>query len=263
MSKSSMKGIITYVENKVGYIKLDNPNKLNAVNIEMWTNIGLILNDFKNNSDIRCLVLRGAGSDAFSAGADISEFNNNRSSKEEVKKYDKASKNSMKLLQGFSKPTIAVIDGYCIGGGLAIALSCDLRFASEKSTFAIPAAKLGLAYDYTGIKRLRDIVGPSNAKYIFYTAGQFNTEQALRMRLVEKIFKKDVFEEEIMKIINKICENAPLTISSAKMSIDAEENNEEEYNKCLQAEKECFDSKDYKEGRLAFAEKRKPNFKGH
>ncbi len=258
-----MNGIITYVENEVGYIKLDNPNKLNAVNIEMWKNIGLILNDFENNSDIRCLVLRGSGSKAFSAGADISEFNNNRSSDEEVKKYDKASKNSMRLLQKFSKPTIAVIDGYCIGGGLAIALSCDLRFASEKSTFAIPAAKLGLAYDYAGVKRLRDIVGPSNAKYIFYTAGQIDTEEALRMRLVEKVFKKDVFEKEVMKIINKICKNAPLTIASAKMSIDADDNNEAEYKKCLQAEKDCFESKDYKEGRLAFAEKRKPNFEGH
>ena len=263
MSKPSMNGIITYVENKVGYIKLDNPNKLNAVNIEMWKNIGLILNDFKNNSDIRCLVLRGAGSKSFSAGADISEFNNNRSNGEEVKRYDEASKNSMKLLQKFSKPTIAVIDGYCIGGGLAIALSCDLRLASEKSTFAIPAAKLGLAYDYAGVKRLRDIVGPSNAKYIFYTAEQLSSEEALRMRLIEKVFKKDVFEEEITKIINIICENAPLTIEAVKMSIDAEDNNEEEYNKCLQAEKDCFESKDYKEGRLAFAEKRKPNFEGH
>jgi len=263
MNNNSSKSVISYIDKKVGYIKLNNPDKLNAINLEMWENIGIILNDFKNNSEIRCLVLRGEGDKAFSAGADISEFNNNRSIIEEVKKYDNASKVSMNLLQKFPKPTVAVINGYCIGGGLAIALSCDIRLASEKSTFAIPAAKLGLAYDYAGIQRLRDIVGPPNAKHIFYTARQFNTREALQMGLIEKVFAEDVFEDQILKIINSIRDNAPLTIASAKMSIDAEVNNNEMYKKCLEAEKICFQSKDYEEGRLAFSEKRKPIFKGH
>ena len=263
MSNNSSKSVISYTDKKVGYIKLNNPSKLNAISLKMWENIGLIVNDFKNNSEIRCLVIRGEGDKAFSAGADISEFNKNRSRIEEVKKYENASKVSMNLLQKFPKPTVAVINGYCIGGGLATALSCDMRFASEKSTFAIPAAKLGLAYDYAGVKRLRDIVGPSNAKHIFYTARQFNTKEALQMGLIEKAFAEDVFEEQILKIINSIRDNAPLTIAATKMSIDAEVSDKEMYKKCLEAEKICFQSKDYEEGRLAFSEKRKPIFKGH
>ena len=257
------KNILHYIENSVAYIKLNNPIKLNAINLEMWKNIGNILKDFEKNSNIRCIVLRGEGRKAFSAGADISEFDENRSKTEEVKKYDNASKSSMKLLQNISIPTIAIIDGYCIGGGLATALSCDLRFASEKSTFAIPAAKLGLAYDYAGVKRLRDIVGPSNAKHIFYTAKQFNGEEALQMGLINGLFKEDDFEKNILDVINNICVNAPLTISAAKISIDADPNNHLEYKKCLEAEKVCFESSDYQEGRRAFSEKRKPNFSGN
>ena len=260
---SSNNNILSYINDKVGYIKLNNPHKLNAINIKMWKSIGNILSEYESIADIRCVVLRGEGDKAFSAGADISEFDNNRSSSEEVQKYDNTSKQSMKILQNFSKPTIAVIDGYCIGGGLATALSCDLRFASEKSTFAIPAAKLGLAYDYAGIKRLRDIVGPSKAKHIFYTARQFSAKEAHGIGLIEDFFKKENFEENIIKILEGICDNAPMTIAAAKMSIDADPKNEDEYRKCIEAEKECFASEDYKEGRLAFSEKRKPNFRGY
>ena len=259
----SSKNIMHYIENNIAYIKLNNPKKLNAINLDMWKNISYILKDIDNNNKVRCLVLRGEGNKAFSAGADISEFDENRSRIEEVKKYDHASKNSMKLLQNISIPTIAIIDGYCIGGGLATALSCDLRFASEKSTFAIPAAKLGLAYDYAGTKRLRDIVGPSNAKHIFYTARQFTAEESVKMGLINSFFKEEDFEKKIVNILNNICENAPLTISTAKMSIDADPNNDLQYKKCVDAEKDCFASSDYQEGRLAFSEKRKPNFTGN
>ena len=137
------------------------------------------------------------GCKAFSAGADISEFDDNRSRLEEVKKYDNASKTSMRLLQQMSIPTIAMIDGYCIGGGLATALSCDLRLASEKALFAIPAAKLGLAYDYAGIKRLREIVGPSNAKNIFYTARQFTADEALGNGSYKGLFKESEISKKI------------------------------------------------------------------
>ena len=263
IDKSTLANIHSYVEDKVGYVILDNPSRLNAISLSMWEKIGILLKEYENNNNIRCVVLKGKGKKAFSAGADISEFNNNRSQSDTVLKYDNVSKNSLQILQSFSKPTIALIDGYCIGGGLATALSCDIRLASKKSTFAIPAAKLGLAYDYLGIKKLRDIVGPSRAKYIFFTARQFTSDEAMQMGIIEQIFNDSDFEEHTLKVLNAISDNAPLTIASAKLAIDADPQDCKMIERCREFEQVCFSSKDYEEGRLAFSEKRKPIFKGH
>lgn len=263
IDKSTLANIHSYVEDKVGYIILDNPSRLNAISLSMWEKIGILLKEYENNNNIRCVVLKGKGKKAFSAGADISEFNNNRSQSDTVLKYDNVSKNSLQILQRFSKPTIALIDGYCIGGGLATALSCDIRLASKKSTFAIPAAKLGLAYDYLGIKKLRDIVGPSRAKYIFFTARQFTSDEAMQMGIIEQIFNDSDFDEHTLKVLNAISDNAPLTIASAKLAIDADPQDSKMIQRCREFEQVCFSSKDYEEGRLAFSEKRKPIFKGH
>jgi enoyl-CoA hydratase len=263
IDKSTLANIHSYVEDKVGYIILDNPSRLNAISLSMWEKIGILLKEYENNNNIRCVVLKGKGKKAFSAGADISEFNDNRSQSDTVLKYDNVSKNSLQILQSFSKPTIALIDGYCIGGGLATALSCDIRLASKKSTFAIPAAKLGLAYDYLGIKKLKDIVGPSIAKYIFFTARQFTSDEAMQMGIIEQIFNDNDFDEHTLKVLNAISDNAPLTIASAKLAIDADPQDSKMIERCKEFEQVCFSSKDYEEGRLAFSEKRKPIFKGH
>ena len=263
IDKSTLANIHSYVEDKVGYIILDNPSRLNAISLSMWEKIGILLKEYEKNNNIRCVVLKGKGKKAFSAGADISEFNDNRSQSDTVLKYDNVSKNSLQILQRFSKPTIALIDGYCIGGGLATALSCDIRLASKKSTFAIPAAKLGLAYDYLGIKKLRDIVGPSRAKYIFFTARQFTSDEAMQMGIIEQIFNDSDFDEHTLKVLNAISDNAPLTIASAKLAIDADPQDSKMIQRCREFEQVCFSSKDYEEGRLAFSEKRKPIFKGH
>ena len=262
-SKKLVGSINSYIENRVGYIVLDNPSKLNAISFSMWEKIGTTLEEYKKNKDIRCVVMTGNGEKAFSAGADISEFNDNRSLEEAVLLYDNVSKTTLNILQNFPKPTIAIINGYCIGGGLATALSCDVRIASEKSTFAIPAAKLGLAYDYLGIKKLRDLIGPSRAKYIFFTARQFSSTEAIQMGIIEQIFKEKDFKEGVMQVLNTIIGNAPLTIASAKLAIDADIEDKDLYKKCKEFEAICFSSKDYEEGRLAFSEKRKPVFKGH
>ena len=263
IDKSTLANIHSYVEEKVGYVILDNPSRLNAISLSMWEKIGILLKEYEKNNNIRCVVLKGKGKKAFSAGADISEFNDNRSQSDTVLKYDNVSKNTLQNLQNFSKPTIALIDGYCIGGGLATALSCDIRLASKKSTFAIPAAKLGLAYDYLGIKKLRDIVGPSRAKYIFFTARQFTSDEAMQMGIIEQIFNDSDFEEHTLKVLNAISDNAPLTIASAKLAIDADPQDSKMIQRCREFEQVCFSSKDYEEGRLAFSEKRKPIFKGH
>ena len=264
MSSIKLAGSInSYIENRVGYIVLDNPSKLNAISFSMWEKIGTTLEEYKKNKDIRCVVMTGNGEKAFSAGADISEFNDNRSLEEAVLLYDNVSKTTLNILQNFPKPTIAIINGYCIGGGLATALSCDVRIASEKSTFAIPAAKLGLAYDYLGIKKLRDLIGPSRAKYIFFTARQFSSTEAIQLGIIEQIFKEKDFKEGVIQVLNTIIGNAPLTIASAKLAIDADIEDKDLYKKCKEFEAMCFSSKDYEEGRLAFSEKRKPVFKGH
>ena len=255
--------INSYIEDNIGYIILDNPNRLNAISLSMWEKIGFSLDKFMEEKNLRCIVLRGKGNKSFSAGADISEFKDNRSQEKAVLQYDNVSKNTLNRIQKFPKPTIAIIDGYCIGGGLATALSCDVRLASYKSTFAIPAAKLGLAYDYLGIKRLREIVGPANAKYIFYTARQFSSNEALRIGIIEEVFQNDSFNKDVMSVLNTIISNAPLTISSAKLAIDADPFDDKMFKKCKELERICFCSKDYEEGRLAFSEKRKPVFKGH
>ena len=263
IDKVRVGGINFYIEDNIGYIILDNPYRLNAISLSMWEKIGSSLNKFENDKNLRCIVLRGSGNKSFSAGADISEFNNNRSRTKAILKYDNASKNTLETIQNFPKPTIAIIDGYCIGGGLATALSCDIRLASVKSTFAIPAAKLGLAYDYLGIKRLRDIVGPARAKYIFFTARQFSSNEALQMGIIEEIFTEDSFDKDVKSVLNSINDNAPLTIASAKLAIDADPLDIKMMEKCKEFERICYSSKDYEEGRIAFSEKRKPVFKGH
>lgn len=257
-----IKNIITQKENNVAYLKISNQSKLNAISLSMWESLIQKLEQIDKDTDIRCVVIQGAGNKAFSAGADISEFEQNRSDPAAIDNYENASKKAMILLQALSKPTIACIDGFCIGGGLALALSCDIRIASEKSIFSIPAANLGLAYSFDGIKRLCSIVGPSKAKYIFYTAKKFDAIEAKNIGILENYFSNGEFLLMTKQLVTTIVNNAPLTIKSAKMSIDCDRNDEEFYKKCKEIEIQCFSSSDYQEGKLAFMQKRKPNFKG-
>src|ERR1700761_3713965 len=171
----------------IGRIIFNNPARHNAVSLDMWQAVGQIMEDFENDPAIRVIVLSGAGGKAFVSGADISEFKERRATAEAAEHYAKGSESARLALQETLKPTIAMIRGYCIGGGMATALACDIRVAAEGSRFGIPAAKLGLGYAYDGIKKLIDIVGPAYAREIFYTARQFTTEEALRMGLVNQV----------------------------------------------------------------------------
>ena len=263
MGKNSAKNILVRSEGNIGFLELNNPEKLNAISLTMWSSLGKALEGFSKNSSIRCVMIKGAGNKAFSAGADISEFDDNRSDLRSILIYENASKNTMSLLQNFPKPTVASINGYCIGGGLALAISCDIRIASENSTFGVPAAKLGLAYGFNGIKRLTSIVGPSKAKYIFFTAEKFNAQQAKEFGILEDVYSTKDLDLKTKQLIENIALNAPLTIKSAKMAVDSEPNDKKAFEECLKAEQDCFDSEDYAEGRAAFTEKRKPIFKGH
>jgi enoyl-CoA hydratase/carnithine racemase len=256
--------MLSRIEDGVGYITFNNPEKHNAVSIEMWDALEKILDEFRSSKDIRVIVLNGAGGKSFVSGADISKFDKERSSKEAVLSYNKRTQKVYELLETFPKPTIAMIDGYCIGGGLNLAVCCDIRICSEKSKFAMPAAKLSLGYPFSSIKRLFDVMGPGMAKHFMFTAEKISASEALACGLVQKLVSEENIETYVRDYALTISHNAPLTIKAMKqIGIEILKNpDERDLLLCEQLASACFDSEDYKEGRKAFMEKRKPNFKG-
>ncbi|MGH7248622.1 MAG: enoyl-CoA hydratase, partial [Pseudomonadota bacterium] len=236
----------------------------NAVSLEMWEATKRILDDFAVDKDIRVVVLTGAGGKAFVSGADISKFESERASLEAARAYNAKSEAAYSSIYEFPKPTIAMIRGYCIGGGVGLASCCDLRICSDNSRFAVPAAKLGLGYGFTGLKRLIDIVGPAFAKEIFYTARQFDAQEALAMGLVNRVVPAAELENAARSITDMICANAPLTLKAVKFTVGEVLKDESKRNITHTTElvEQCFASRDYGEGRAAFMEKRKPVFTG-
>ena len=251
-------------EGGVGIVTFNNPERHNAVSLEMWEATKTILDDFVADGDIRVVVLTGAGGKAFVSGADISKFESERATLEAVRSYNAKSDATYTGIAEFPKPTIAMISGYCIGGGLGLATCCDLRICTDNSRFAVPAAKLGLGYGYNGLKRLVDIVGPAFAKEIFYTARQFDAQEVAAMGLVNRVVPKDELETYVKSITDMICANAPLTIRAVKYTVGEVVKEDSKRNLARSAElvEACFKSRDYTEGRTAFMEKRKPVFTG-
>ena len=256
--------MLSRVKDGVGYITFNNPEKHNAVSIEMWDALEQILDGFRSSKDIRVIVLSGAGGKAFVSGADISKFDKERSSKEAVLSYNKRTQKVYENLETFPKPTIAMIDGYCIGGGLNLAVCCDIRICSEKSKFAMPAAKLSLGYPFSSIKRLFDVMGPGMAKHFMFTAEKISASEDLACGLVQKLVSEDNIDSYVKDYALNIANNAPLTIKAMKqIGIEISKNSDErDLLLCEKLASACFDSEDYKEGRKAFMEKRKPNFQG-
>jgi enoyl-CoA hydratase len=251
-------------EGHVGHLIFNNPQRRNAVSLEMWEATARILDDFGKDDDVRVVVLSGAGDKAFVSGADISRFENERANEEAIARYNQAVERANAAIYDYPKPTIAMIRGFCIGGGVGLALSCDLRICSDDSRFAVPAAKLGLGYPYHGLKKLVDVVGPAFAKEIFYTARQFDAEEARAMGLVNRVVKADELEAYVKKYADTIGENAPMTIATTKFIIGevVKDESQRDLTKCAALVKECFESADYTEGRRAFMEKRPPQFTG-
>jgi enoyl-CoA hydratase len=251
-------------EGGVGFVTFNNPERHNAVSLDMWEATKRILDDFAADNDIRAVVLTGAGGKAFISGADISKFASERATLEATRAYNVKSDAAYSSVAEFPKPTIAMIRGYCIGGGLGLATCCDLRICSDNSRFAVPAAKLGLGYGFTGLKRLVDIVGPAFAKEIFYTARQFDAQEAAVMGLVNRVVASADLENSVKGITDMICANAPLTIKAVKFTVGEILKDEGKRNVARSVEmvEQCFSSRDYTEGRTAFMEKRKPVFTG-
>lgn len=256
--------MIAKKDNAIGWMIFNNPDRLNAVSLDMWQAVPKIIAHFESDPEIKVIVLTGAGGKAFVAGADISQFEAQRGDPASVVTYEDATTIAFETIARAERPTIAMIDGYCIGGGLGIALSCDLRFASEGSTFGIPAAKLGLAYAASGTRRLVDVVGPAYAKEIFFTARRFTHDEALAMGLINRVFTREALEAETRTTCATIGDNAPLTVMTAKKIVDETRKAPGNFDaaRCDELIARCFASEDYAEGRTAFMEKRKPVFKG-
>jgi enoyl-CoA hydratase len=256
--------IVTKKEGRVGYLIFNNPERHNAVSLEMWETVDRVLKDFEQDKGIGVVVLTGAGGKAFVSGADISKFEDERATLEAVARYNAAVENIYASVHAFPKPTIAMIRGYCIGGGLGLAISCDVRIAADHSRFSLPAAKLGLGYGFPGIKRFVDVVGPSFAKEIFFTARQFDVEEARAMQLVNRVLPDANIEGYVKEYAETIAANAPLTVNSVKFIVGEvlKDESERDLARCDALVKQCFASNDYAEGRKAFMEKRKPVFVG-
>ncbi len=249
----------------IGWIIFNQPEKRNAVSQEMWQLMPEYVRDLATDDSIRVVVLRGAGDKAFVAGADISQFKERRRNMADEAEYSRTSARGQEALTTLAKPLMAMIHGYCVGGGLSIAIGCDLRLAAADARFGVPAARLGLGYHYHGMEKLMKLVGPSYTKEIFFTARtDFSAQDALRMGLVNQVIPKAELESFTRDYALTIGRNAPLTIRSAKASVDqllrpTDQRDLAQLDRLLA---DCFNSQDYQEGVKAFSEKRRPQFQG-
>jgi len=256
--------IVAEKQGPIGWLTFNNPARRNAISIDMWEAIPKALDRFEQDPEVRAIVLKGEGDKAFVSGADVSQYEKQRSSAEGIQYYEEIAGRVAERLQSCDKVIIAMIRGYCLGAGVNIALCCDLRIAAEDAKLGIPAAKLGLGYRAASLKNLVDIVGPAYAREVLITGRHFNAGEAKTMGLVHRVAPVAELESLVLEYCATISENAPLTIRASKRIIrellkssaafDAEA--------CAALVKACFGSQDYVEGRRAFMEKRKPVFQG-
>jgi enoyl-CoA hydratase/carnithine racemase len=248
----------------VGLITFNQPEKRNAMSMDMWTGLGEIFDEFSEDSSVSVVILNGAGNKAFVSGADISQFEKNRNSADAQAEYDRATGIGRNKFHAFKKPVIARIRGFCMGGGLAIAMAADLRIASSDSQFGIPAARLSISYAPDAVKRLIDLVGPAHARMILYTAKRIDAAEAERIGLINRMTTEEDLSDMVLDIARSIADNAPLSVAASKLTIN--EMLKDESQRDMEAIKRmgeiCFNSADYKEGRSAFMEKRVPRFVG-
>jgi enoyl-CoA hydratase/carnithine racemase len=251
------------VRDGVLWITIDNESRLNALTAAMWQSLTRLVREGEADEAVRVIVIRGAGEKAFSAGADISEFETARSG-DQAKVYDELNDAAYQTLMACPKPIIAMIHGFCFGGALEIAACCDLRLASEKATFSVPAAKLGLGYNARWVRPMLASLSPARAKEMLFTGRRYSADDAIEIGFLNSIVPAAQLEETTLALAAEIAANAPLTIRAAKACVDEflyrpEAVDMARLDALVDA---CFASEDYAEGRRAFMEKRKPRFRG-
>ncbi len=246
----------------IGHMVFDNPARRNAISGDMWRAIPKAMAEFDADPEIRCIVLRGEGTVAFAAGADISEFEARRSSQRSVEEYDGLVDAAQHAIEDSAKPVIALIHGFCIGGGVEMALACDLRYAADSSQFAIPAARLGVGYGVHGTNRLVATVGHAAAREIMFTGRRYSAQEALAIGLVNRVLPGAELDEYVRKLALELAANAPLSIAASKRIINTVIGAHGDFTEENRLTARCMQSEDYKEGRRAFMEKRAPRFKG-
>jgi enoyl-CoA hydratase len=256
--------ILQSVADGVGIITFNNPEKRNAMSLEMWEGFGDALVELRDDPDVRVVIMVGAGDKAFVSGADISQFEKTRHNAEASEEYSRRSAAQRALLADYPKPTIACIRGFCLGGGMQVAMLADIRIASDNSQFGIPAARLGIAYGYDGLRNLVSLVGPSWARLIMYTGMRIDSAEGLRIGLVDRVTPDADLWNATMEIATTIAGNAPLAIKAAKITIAQilKDPDQRDMDAIKEIGTACMDSEDFREGRRAFMEKRKPKFSG-
>jgi enoyl-CoA hydratase len=253
------------VENGIATVRFDNVARHNAVSLDMWRQLHARIDEIESSESIRAVLFEGAGSAAFVAGADLSEFEAKRRTLDDVAHYEAVSHDGLARVRALSKPTIAAIQGHCIGAGVAIAVSCDIRIAADTARFAIPAAKVGLGYAWTELKALIDVVGPAFAKDLLLTARTIGADEAVSRGLVSLCCPAEMLPMESRAMADRLAANAPLTMAAAKLVIAQLTRSDGAFDRtlCEAATARCHASEDYREGLAAFAEeRRKPRFSG-
>ena len=262
---SPKKGYVEAVrEGPIGWIRLCNPARHNAMSMSMWSQLGACVDELSADPEVRVLVVAGEGNRAFCAGADISEFTSVREGAADGAAYESALRTSVDKLKNNPLPSIALIHGYCIGGGMGLALHCDLRIAADDARLGIPAAKRGLAYPLPDIQQLVACVGPTEAKRMLFTARQTGALEALQIGLVSEVHPAAELDAAVQALALLIAENAPLSVRAAKLSVDtvAKDPADRDLAACSAAEQQTLASEDYAEATRSFMEKRKPVFVG-
>ncbi len=256
--------VLAEVDQGIGWLTFNNPGKHNALGVEMSQGASRALECFAADPSVRVVVLTGAGEKAFVSGADISEFEKKRANSAQAAEYDSKTGGVHRAVRVFEKPTIAMIRGYCMGGGLALAAACDVRFCSEDSQFAIPAARLSIVYRADFLRWVLDLIGPSHTKDILFSARRVKADEALRIGLVNRVLPAMELGTAVREYCAKLVDNAPLSLRGTKLGVDTLllDPDEREPGLLDRITAECFDSADFREGRQAFMEKRKPVWQG-
>jgi enoyl-CoA hydratase/carnithine racemase len=256
--------IIARREGAIGWLIYNNPERRNAFSRDMAIRAAAVIDEFATDDGVVVIALTGTGGKSFVSGADISEFEKLRASQEQAAKYEAQTRAMFTKLRGVQKPTVAVIQGYCMGGGMGVACACDLRICTEDSIFGIPAARLGIGYRANATRWVVDAVGPANAKEILLTARRYDAAEALRIGLVHRVVPVAEFETFTAEYLAAIADNAPLSMRTAKVTVNEVSKGVGECDEalCNSLADACADSEDYREGRTAFMEKRRPVFAG-